>query len=413
MAHQATALVFDLLLEQVRALGFVRARGQQRTDATAVLGAVKALSRLELVWETLRLALGALEAAVPGWVAREVPASVREQYAVRRSDYRLTAAERQAVVVQVGQDGCWLLDRLAASPPAGGADLSAVVTLRLVWAQQFARTDDRVTPRADPVPATERLVTPHDTGVRAGEKRGQGWLGDKTHVTERAEAHQPHFVTDVTTTSASSGDAQALPQIRDRLAERDLLPREQYVDAGYVTGPQLAQSADAKIDLVGPPLPDTSPQEFKLADFQIDRAAKQAVCPVGKPSVKGSERTDRDGTRAVNIQFARVVCAGCPLRPRCTDSASGRSLHVREQYELVHARRVLAQTPAYQQRLHLRAGVEGTISELVRRYGLRQHRYRGEIQRHLENLLKGAACNLFRLLRVLATSRRPQPVALS
>ena len=41
------------------------------------------------------------------------------------------------------------------------------------------------------------------------------------------------------------------------------------------------------------------------------------------------------------------------------------------------------------------------LSELVRKHGLRRHRYRGEAKRHFENLLKGAACNLKRLVRAL------------
>ena len=46
--------------------------------------------------------------------------------------------------------------------------------------------------------------------------------------------------------------------------------------------------------------------------------------------------------------------------------------------------------------------MEGTLSELVRAHGLRQHRYRGGVKRHCQNLLKGAACNLNRLARILA-----------
>lgn len=128
-------------------------------------------------------------------------------------------------------------------------------------------------------------MTPHDVGGRAGEKRGQSWHGDKVHVTETAEPDTPTFITDVTTAPAPSGDSAALPTIRQHRAERDLLPAEQYVDASYVSGPQLAHSQARGIDLVGPPLPDTSPQAFKIADFRIERATKQAWCPQGHPCV--------------------------------------------------------------------------------------------------------------------------------
>ncbi|MFE2601050.1 hypothetical protein ACFXCZ_31935 [Streptomyces sp. NPDC059396] len=44
----------DLALEKIRAVGLVRERGQQRTDFTHVLAAVRDLTRLELVAEAMR-----------------------------------------------------------------------------------------------------------------------------------------------------------------------------------------------------------------------------------------------------------------------------------------------------------------------------------------------------------------------
>ena len=62
-------------------------------------------------------------------------------------------------------------------------------------------------------------------------------------------------------------------------------------------------------------------------------------------------------------------------------------------------------------KLRTRAGIEATLSELVRRHGLRRHRYRGDAKRHLEHLLKAAACNLKRLTRALATRQHAPTVA--
>ena len=394
-------LVFEQILAKIQALGFVKKRGKQRTDSLAVLGAVRQLSALETVTETLRLAVRALAQAAPDWVARELPASFVQAYAHSRSDYRLSAEERAAALQQVGQEGVWLLERLEATAPAALRGLEAVQVLRTVWDQRYERVDGRVQVRAKTVDCTELIVTPHDPGVRAGEKRGQKWHGDKVHVTETAEADRPNFLTDVTTANATSGDLEALPQIRAHLDARAVAPAEQYVDSGYVSGPQLAQSQAAGIELVGPPLQDTSPNEFKIADFVLDRAARQAICPQGHASVKWSERTEPDGSRAVNIQFAAADCAACPLRAQCTSGKSGRSLHLSEHYELLAARRAEAQTDEFRERMCARPAIEATLSELVRKHGLRRHRYRGEAKRAFENLLKGAACNLKRLVRAL------------
>jgi transposase len=421
--HDASRLVFEAILARVRALGFLRKRGKQRTDALAVVGAVRELSQLELVWEALRLALRALLAADAAWVERVIPAAYRALYLERRSDYRLSAEERQAELVRVGQDGAWLLDRLAAAG-AVPRTLAAVQTLATIWEQRYERVDGQVVWRATTVDATELIVTPHDPGVRAGQKRGRTWRGDKVHVTETiAEPPDPEapgltdpadrarVITDVTTSPAPSGDGQALAEIRDRLAERDLLPTEQVVDSGYVSGKHLAESAADGVDLVGPPLADTTTNGFKLADFVIDREARCATCPAGQRSAKWAVRRERDGSRAVQIRFPTAVCAACPLRPQCTTSARGRNLSVGEHYERLVARRAEARTPAFRAKLKTRAGIEATLSELVRAHGLRRHRYRGDARRHLEHLLKAAACNLKRLARALAARQHAATVA--
>lgn len=407
LAHGQEGLVFETVLGKLKALGLVKKRGKQRTDALAVLGAVKQLSALETVSETLRLALGALAQADAGWVEQQVPASFREVYLERRSDYRLSAAERQAGLERVGQDGAWLLECLDAAGTPALRGLAAVAVLRTVWAQRYERVAGRLVARAPTVECTERIITPHDPGVRAGQKRGKAWHGEKVHITETAEPGGPNFITDVVTGNAASGDVTALAAVRQHLAARDLLPGEQVVDSGYISGQQLAASEAAGIELIGPPLADTSLQTFKLADFAIDRAAACATCPAGQRSTKWAERTERDGSRAVHIQFPAAVCAACPLRASCTTSRDGRSLSLSEHYARLAARRAEATTEAFKEKLRARAAIEATLSELVRKHGLRRHRYRGDQKRHFENLLKATACNLKRLARVLAA----QPAA--
>ena len=296
-----------------------------------------------------------------------------------------------------GRHGCWRWGgRLRALAP--------LQRLATVWAQHFVRgVGGPVQVRSEPVPCKDRIMTPHDPGVRAGQQRGKHGRGEQTHVTETAEPGEPSVITDVTTSNASSGDNEALPQIRSQLTRRDLLPGEQYVDSGYVSGTQLAQSDAAAIELVGPPRQDTSPNGFKIDDFPIDYQARQATCPAGQHAVKWKVATEPDGSLAYRIQFAAATCATCPLRAQCTQGTSGRSLHVSEHHGRLVARRREAQTAAFRERMKARPAIEATLSELVRTHGFRRHRYRGDAPRHLENLLKAAACNLKRLTPAVVT----------
>jgi transposase len=67
LAGSTAALLLDRWLERCRAIGLLKARGQQRTDATHVLVAIRVFNRLELVAETLRAALNDLATVAPDW----------------------------------------------------------------------------------------------------------------------------------------------------------------------------------------------------------------------------------------------------------------------------------------------------------------------------------------------------------
>ena len=114
LAGEAAEHLLEPLLVQCRAMGLLKARGQQRTDATHVLAAVRSLHRLELVAETLRAALNALATIAPAWLQGVAPLAWYERYAKRIEDSRLPKepSKRDAYAQTVGEDGFQLLDAL-------------------------------------------------------------------------------------------------------------------------------------------------------------------------------------------------------------------------------------------------------------------------------------------------------------
>ncbi len=69
-----------------------------------------------------------------------------------------------------------------------------------------------------------------------------GFLSYKVHVTESCDDDAPHLVTDVHTTPATTSDFEMVPPIQAALAQQQTLPREHFVDAGYVTTNHLITS---------------------------------------------------------------------------------------------------------------------------------------------------------------------------
>src|SRR6266581_2683990 len=97
--------------------------------------------------------------------------------------------------------------------------------------------------------------------------------------------------------------------------------------------------------------------------------------------------------------FATQTCLQCPVRAQCTRSAKmGRQVTVRPQAEheaLQHAR-LYQQSEAFRQEYARRAGVEGTISQAVRAFGLRQTRYVGLAKTNLQEIGTAVALDLCR-----------------
>jgi transposase len=83
VAGKAEERLLDLVLEQARARGWLTERGTQRTDSTHILAAVRALTRLECVGETLRHPRNVMAEVAPEWLRGQVPPEWVERYAHR------------------------------------------------------------------------------------------------------------------------------------------------------------------------------------------------------------------------------------------------------------------------------------------------------------------------------------------
>lgn len=229
LAGRAEALLLDILLERCRALGLLKARGQQRRDATHVLAAIRVLNRLELVAETLRAALNDLATIAPTWLQNIVPPEWYKRYAKRIEDTHLPReqAKRETYAQTVGEDGFTLLDALdAAEAPPDLRALPSIDTLRRTWHRHYERTPDeaagdwehpvyrvRFRPNRDLPLAAQGIESPYDTDARYRHKRDTQWTGYMVHVSETCEPRAPHLLTHVHTTTAAVHEAQCTAPI--------------------------------------------------------------------------------------------------------------------------------------------------------------------------------------------------------
>jgi transposase len=404
------------LLQECQARGWLKARGKQRTDSTHVLAAIRTINRLECAGETLRAALNDLAVVAPDWLRSHVPAEWHERYDSRIEEYQLPkeVTKRQALAEQIGADGWYLLSAINGSlAPAWLCEIPAVEVLRRVWIQQFYVSEDHVHWRTDDTipPASLLISSPHDPQAHLSIKRSTVWTGYKVHVTETCDEETPHLLIHVETTPATTQDMEMTAEIHQALADKHLLPSVHVVDTGYVDGPHLVSSREEyRIELLGPVTIDPSwqakaGQGFDAASFAIDWQTKQATCPQGKLSRKWKLTHDRGDTQVIRVEFGKADCLACPCRSLCTTATSNpRQLTLRPhaQYQAIQAARERQTTRTFKERYRLRAGIEGTLSQGIRAFGLRQARYLGEAKTHLQHLITATAINVARLLDWLA-----------
>jgi transposase len=423
LAGRAEALLLDKLLERCRALGLLKARGQQRTDATHVLAAIRVLNRLELVAETLRAALNDLATIAPAWLQSIVPPEWYERYGKRIEDARLPReqANRETYAQMVGDDGFTLLDALdAAEAPPNLRELPSIDTLRRAWHRHYERTPDeaagdwehpvyrvRFRPNRDLPPAAEGIESPYDTDARYRHKRDTQWTGYMVHVSETCEPTAPHLLTHVHTTTAAVHEAQCTAAIHQALGAKDLPPNEHLVDAAYIDAELLVSSCtEYGITLRGPARPNPNWQAkvegaYTVADFIVDWEDRQVHCPQGKAAASWVERVDATGTTFIQVRFRQQDCGACRARPLCTQAtraARALKLQPQAQFEALHAARAWYASEEGQQRYKRRAGVEGTLSQGVRAFGLRCTRYRGLAKTHVQHVATAAAMNVDRIV---------------
>ena len=432
VAGAGERLLLDTMLTLFREHGLLKVRGKQRTDSTHVLANIRTLNRLECVGTTLRHALNTLALVAPAWLHSHVDLDWFDRYGPRFENYRLPKAEteRQALAAQVGIDGFRLLHTVYTSPtPPWIREVPAVETLRQVWLQQYYAPGETVhmRPTTDMPPAARLINSPFDSEARFSVKRDITWTGYKAHITETCDPEFPHLITHVVTTPGTTQDSDVTAGIQADLAANDLLPSEHFVDEGYLDAELVVDSQlRHQVELVGPVARDASWQAaagagYDITHFHVDWDRQTVECPQGKTNAYWTPYHDSRGKQLIKVTFHRHDCTPCAALQVCTKAKLGRrqlTLRPQPEFEVIQRVRTQQQTALFRKRYAQRAGVEGTLSQGVRRCQIRRSRYRGIAKTHLQHLITAAALNVVRVMAWLgdvprATTRRSHFAALA
>jgi len=365
------------LAERTDGFGPARARALRvALDSSPLWGAGRVEDTLNLVGHALHkvLALVARQADRPlEELAVAAGAPVLGGTSLKAAldrDWDAPAARDQALAEVLA--ALEAVDRWLATQPLSVAPLAvqAHVQASLAAAHQVRAQDVEVVPPpvATPVEAVEaveavvrlrqgvapdRRISIEDAAMRHGRKsKTQRVDGYKRHVARDLDRA---LVRAVAITPANVPEAQATDALAADLARQQVPLGELHIDRAYLSSTLVRERPD-DLTIFCKAWPVRAPGDrFAKTAFHLDYAQQTIRCPhdVVLPFTPG-------GT----VHFPAAQCASCPLRERCTTSATGRSVTIHPDEPLLEELRQRQQTPAGRAQLRERVQVEHTLAHI-------------------------------------------------
>jgi transposase len=233
-----------------------------------------------------------------------------------------------------------------------------------------------------------------DAEMRHGRKSRSLLVdGYKRHVLRDLDSR---LIVAVGVTPANVPEASVTDTIAADLAAQKCTLRAWHIDRAYLAS-TLVQQRPADLAIFWKAWPGRSSLYFPKTAFQLDWERHEVHCPGGEimPFEPGGV-----------VKFPAATCAHCPLRSRCTTSASGRSISMHPDEALLQELRDRQQPPQGRAKLRERVAVEHALAHIGRWQG-RRARSRG-VRKNVFDLRR---CAVVHNLHVLACLTEPKQQA--
>lgn len=253
------------------------------------------------------------------------------------------------------------------------------------------------------------MRTPHDPTATTGKKG----VGYHVHVVETCNNAGPEVITDFEVTSSHVPDTGKAPDAINRLKERDRRPDVLYADGGYPTPQTLVESEDLGTQLHAPVNRQSMPKsKMSRMDFTIDESTGRVLsCPQGHAPALHTIRAATPTRKSSFALFDAELCGSCPQLKICPVQSAGKK-RPNGKYRLEESRGLYMRDRIYKEqrseewreRYRIRAGAEGTMSELKRTHRLERLRVRGRPKVVMNVAFKLMACNIKRWAKYVSNT---------
>ena len=422
---------------------------EQRVDSTHIQSNIHSRGRLSLFMDVVEVFLKSLEEAeyllVPGdireWNERESKGWFGLGDAAERKVklgqlagymYRLLECfnEHEAVkkreayklLARLFQEQCEVIEREASEgsddesgpedkPGASPSTPEAPPLESDAGGEEEGEAAETVKVKKSPKGGTT-LQSAYDPDASYGHK-GQGY---SVHIGETCNNPDvPEIITDYEVHGAARSDVGKATDVVERLEAADRLPEKLYVDGGYPTAESAYEIVEQRgVELMAPV--NRGPMDAGVMGrdrFEFDDGGHVVSCPEGHPAIDHKILSNNSTEKTLHAIFDGEVCRQCPKLEECPvrapnhrkkgesprESRGNFRLEITPELRLRDDMLVKQQTAEWKEAYKIRSGVEATMSELKRGYGMSRLRVRGLSRVHFAVVCKVIACNIKRWWR--------------
>lgn len=263
-------------------------------------------------------------------------------------------------------------------------------------------------PHYQPVNATLLSTTDPDAPCVRQSKKGATGDSRPRYKQHRAVDDRCGVITAVVTTPGDVPEPTQTETLLDQHQENTghaatiVVGDQQY---GTTDNHRRMQERGVRTHLKTAPGGGLDPSRFGPADFAYEESSDRYRCPAGQWLYPRAYNPRRQHTE---YKTRKGICAGCPLRERCTEAKDGRTVRrYREHERVMRAREQSASSEArrdYRRRRHL---MEGSFAQSANCHGFKRARWRRLWRQQIQDWLIAACQNVKLLLRAF----RPAPPA--
>lgn len=384
------AVLFRNLTDQlIKAFGVDVSK--QRLDSTTIRSAMRCLTRLGVVVETISKFLRELARTLPDLHAAVDPDLAR-RYVDREGAGAFASTIPSESKRRLPESGHDLLHLALKHRDTEAAKLDSFRLLEQVLSEQFevVHEDDgdeggsRVRIKEPNEIPCDNIRNPADPDSSYNAHRGQGYM---TQVMEtyqeddgnRSASPQPDLITHVAVHKMTRHDGHQLEPALNDVTARDAKPQHLLADAHYGSNDNVDHAAQRGVALISPAITAKGAKEGKLTleQFELDEKGLVTKCPGGHRPIAVSATAKR-----VQARFDQTLCHQCANRQLCP-TRMPRSRGEGSRFQYTHERvaqrhrRLRERSASFVERYRWRAGIEGTMSRLKHQMHLAKLRVRG------------------------------------